>query len=213
MKICIFGAGGKTGIEVIQSAQEEGYEIVAFIYNNSPRIFLGEKIKIIKGDVLDYPQVLKACVGVDAVVSVLGHTKGSDPRTQTKGINNIVNAMKENNIRRIISLTGTGVRIYGDVPSFIDKILNFIIKKVDRNRIEDGIEHSKVLQNSGLDWTIVRVLKLSNNKKITKKYTLTSGGPAELETSRKKVAQVIVDLIKDKNDFSKMPIISPTKIL
>jgi len=59
-----------------------------------------------------------------------------------------------------------------------------------------------------LDWTIVRVLKLSNSPKMNQKYRLTTGGPAELHTSRKKVAQVLVDLIEDKNYIRKMPVVS-----
>jgi len=208
MKICIFGADGRTGVEVLQYARNKGYEIVAFVYNEKSLKFTNDDIEIIKGDVLDYEQVLRACSGVDAVVSALGHIKGSDPWMQTKGITNIVRAMKENNTRRIISLTGTGVRVPEDAPSFIDRILNFTIKIIDPERIKDGIAHAKVLQDSDLDWTIVRVLKLSNSPKINQKYMLTTGGPAELHTSRKKVAQVLVDLIEDKNYIRKMPVVS-----
>lgn len=208
MKICIFGADGRTGIEVLQYANSKGYEIVVFAYNENSLTSVGNEIKITKGDVLDYNQVLLACKNVDAVISTLGHVQGSDPRMQTRGIRNIVRAMKESNTQRIISLTGTGVRIPGHVPSFVDKVLNFIIKIIDTDRIEDGVEHARVLQDSGLDWTIVRVLKLSNNKKSTEKYTLTTGGPAEQQTSRKKVAQVMVDLIEDKSYIGKMPVIS-----
>jgi len=208
MKICIFGADGRTGVEVLEHAQRKGYEIVAFVYDEKSLEFAKNDIQIVKGNVLNYEQVLEACSGADAVLSALGHIKGSDPRMQTKGISNIVRAMKENGIRRIISLTGTGVRIPNDNPSSIDKILNFIIKKIDPNRIQDGVEHAKVLQNSGLDWSIIRVLKLNKSQKIAEKYTLTTGGPAELQTSRKKVSRVMVDLIEDKNYIGKMPVIS-----
>jgi len=208
MKICIFGADGRTGFEVLQCAKNKGFEIVAFVHNKKSFKFDKNDTQVVKGDVLNYQQVLQACSGVAAIVSVLGHINGSDPRIQTKGICNIIKAMKESGISRIISLTGTGVRIPGDRPSFIDKILNFVIKTVDPERIEDGIEHSKVLQVSGLNWTIVRVLKLNRSEKSIKNYTLTTGGPAELNTSRKKVAQVIVDLLEDGNYFGKMPVIS-----
>jgi len=208
MKICIFGADGRTGVEVLQYARNKGYEIVAFVYNENSLKFISSDIEIIKGDVLDYEHVLHSCSGVDAVVSALGHIKGSDPRMQTKGMINIVRAMKENNTRRIISLTGTGVSLPEDTPSFVDRILNFIIKILDPERIKDGIGHAKVLQDSGLDWTIVRVLKLSNSPKMTQKYRLTTCGPAEIHTSRKKVAQVMVDLIEDRKYIRKMPVVS-----
>jgi nucleoside-diphosphate-sugar epimerase len=208
MKICIFGADGRTGVEVVNYAKSKGYDIVAFVYSEKALSFSKNDIKIIQGDVLDYSIVLKACIGVDVVVSVLGHISGSDPRMQTQGVINIVRAMKESNVRRIISLTGTGVRLPEDTPSCIDLILNYLVKIIDRDRIEDGIGYARVLQESGLDWTIVRVLKLSSSQTITKNYTLTTGGPVELLTSRKKVSRIIVDMIENKKYFYAMPVVS-----
>ena len=208
MKICIFGADGRTGIEIVELAKSKGLEITAFVYSGSSPAFSHKGIKIIQGDVLDYPQVLQACRGVDAVISALGHIKGSDPRMQTKGTSNIVTAMKENNVQRVISLTGTGARCSWDTPSYIDIILNFIVKIVDKDRIEDGIGHVKVLQNSGLDWTIIRVLKLSSGKNRGENYTLTTGGPVELVTSRKKVARIMVDMLKDTKYSGALPVVS-----
>ncbi len=208
MKICIFGADGRTGVEIIKYAKNKGYEIIAFVYNEHSLEFMKHDITIVKGNVLDYTQVREACVGVDVVASALGHIKDSDPRMQTKGMSNIVRAMKENNIQRIVSLTGTGVRMPGDTPSLIDSILNFSIKILDRDRIEDGIAHAEVLQNSGLEWTIVRVLKLTDSQKMSGTYILTMGGPAELQTSRSKVARVMIDVIEQKKYFGTMPVVS-----
>ncbi len=208
MKICIFGADGRTGKEIVNYAKNKGFEIVAFVFNENSLSFVKDNIKIIKGNVLDYDKVLEACTGSDIVISVLGHVRGSDPRMQAKGMINIVSAMKERGMLRILSLTGTGVRLPDDTPSYMDKLLNCIVKIIDPIRIEDAIEHAKVLQNSDLDWTIVRVLKLSNSQKDIEKYTLTMGGPAELLTSRKKVSKVIIDSIENINYFGKMPVIS-----
>jgi nucleoside-diphosphate-sugar epimerase len=195
MKICIFGADGRTGREVIKYAERSNYEVVKFSYSEGQ-------------DAMDYDAVLKAIASCDVVISTLGHIKDSDPLMQTRGISNIVRAMKEHGLRRIISMTGTGARVEGDNPSFADKFLNFGVKLLDPERINDGIEHVKVLQNSGLDWSVVRVLKLSNSNVEPKNYKLTEHGPAELFTSRNKVAKVLVDIIADKNSYGKLPVIS-----
>lgn len=208
MKLCIFGAGGRTGVEVVKYALRQGFEVIAFVHSDSSRAYLPEGISIQQGDVMDYDKVEEALKGVDAVISVLGHVRGTDPRMQTTGITNIVRAMRKNGIKRVLSLTGTGARVEGDKPSIIDRLLNVVIKVVDPNRISDGLQHIEVLKESGLDFTIVRVLKLSNRKKESKNYMLTDGGPAELQTPRKKVAKVLVDLINDTNYISKQPIIS-----
>ncbi len=208
MKICIFGADGRTGVEVVKYAKEKSYEVVAFVYSENSNKYLPEGIEIKKGDVMDYTKVVDAIKGSDAVISVLGHIKGSDPLMQTKGMENIVKAMKENGVRRVLSLTGTGARVAGDTPSLIDMLLNFIVKLVDPDRINDGVKHVQVLKSSGLDFTIVRVLKLSKSDESFNGYKLTDGGPAELQTSRKKVAQVLVDLVSDNTYINKFPVIS-----
>ncbi|MFT5436637.1 MAG: putative NADH-flavin reductase [Ulvibacter sp.] len=195
MKICIFGADGRTGREVVKSAKAKGYEVTPFSYSDGQ-------------DVMDYEAVRGAIAGCDAVISTLGHIKGSDPLVQTKGISNIVRAMKELGLRRVLSMTGTGARVVGDKPSLVDRFLNFGVNIVDPDRINDGVEHVKVLQESGVDWTIVRVLKLSKSDAEVKDYKLTDYGPAELLTSRKKVAKVLVDLLDDKNSYGKLPVIS-----
>lgn len=208
MKICVFGAGGRTGVEVVKCALSQGFEVIAFVHSDSSREYLPEGISIQQGDVMDYDKVEEALKGVDAVISALGHVKGTDPRMQTTGITNIVRAMRKNGIKRVISLTGTGARAEGDTPSIIDRLLNVVIKVVDPNRISDGLQHVEVLKESGLDFTIVRVLKLTSSNKEVKNYTLTDGGPVELQTSRKKAAKVLVDLVDDAEFIAKLPVIS-----
>ena len=208
MKICIFGADGRTGVEVVNYAKKQGFEVLAFVYSESSNKYFPKDIEIKRGDVMDYNSVFEAVKKCEAVISVIGHIKGSDPLMQTKGMKNIVKAMQESGVKRLLSLTGTGARVENDNPSCIDKVLNFFVKIVDPERINDGVEHVKVVRNYGLDWTVVRVLKLSKKDTEVDGYKLTSGGPAELQTSRKKVAKVSVDLIDDKNFIGKLPVIS-----
>ncbi len=208
MKICIFGADGRTGVEVVNYAKKQGFEVLAFVYSESSNKYFPKDIEIKRGDVMDYNSVFEAVKKCEAVISVIGHIKGSDPLMQTKGMKNIVKAMQESGVKRLLSLTGTGARVENDNPSCIDKVLNFFVKMIDPERIKDGVEHVKVIRNSGLDWTVVRVLKLSKKDTEVDGYKLTSGGPAELQTSRKKVAKVLIDLIDDKNFIGKLPVIS-----
>jgi len=208
MKLCIFGADGRSGIEVVKYANKKGYDTTAFVYSDLSNNFFPTDTKIFKGNVMNYDDVFNALEGADSVISVLGHIKGSDIRMQTKGIENITNAMKARGIKRILSLTGTGAREIGDTPSVLDRILNFIVGVVDKERIADGVEHVSVLKKSSLDWTVVRVLKLGSSQKEIHNYTLTDGGPAEMLSSRKKVAHVLVDLIDNIDYFKKLPVIS-----
>jgi len=206
--ICVFGADGRTGVEVVKDAVAKGHNVIAFIYDSRSAVNFDKKVKIICGNVLDYYAVVKAVENADAVISVVGHIKDSDPRMQTKGITNIIKAMKKSFVPRLISLTGTGVRIEGDKASFIDLILNFIIKFIDPERIKDGIEHAEEIKKSDLDWTILRVLKLIDKVSDKIDYKLTEHGPVEPTTSRSKVAKIMVDLATSDKFINKMPVSS-----
>jgi putative NADH-flavin reductase len=206
--ICVFGADGRTGVEVVKDAVAKGHNVTAFIYDSRNAVNFDKKVKIICGNVLDYYAVFKAVADVDVVISVVGHIKGSDPRMQTKGIANIIKAMKKSFVLRLVSLTGTGVRVEGDKPSVIDLILNTAIKFIDPERIKDGIEHAEEIKKSDLDWTILRVLKLNDKVSDKVDYKLTEHGPAELTTSRSKVAKIMVDLATSDNFINKMPVSS-----
>jgi putative NADH-flavin reductase len=207
-KICVFGADGRTGIEVVNLLVSREYSVTAFVYNSESKKDMPEGVNTISGDVLDYESVDSAVKNNDVVISVLGHIKDSDPFLQTKGMKNIIKSMESNGIKKIISLTGTGVREEGDTPSILDRIANYIIKKIDKERIIDGIEHSKVLKESNLNWTVLRVLKLSKDDEEVNSYNLSEHGPAEMHTSRKKVALIMSDLINDDVWIKKSPISS-----
>lgn len=208
MKLCILGAAGRTGVEVVNCAKVHGFEVVAFVHSAGSNQYFPIDVVIKKGDIMDYDSVLEAIRGSDAVISVLGHVRGSDPFMQTKGMENLAKAMEETGIKRLLSLTGTGARVGGDKPSILDRVLNYIVGMVDPERINDGVEHIKVLRKSDLDWTVVRVLKLGNSNEEINKYKLTAGGPAELLTSRKKAARVLVNLVNNGEYVGKLPIIS-----
>jgi putative NADH-flavin reductase len=208
MKICIFGAAGRTGVEVVHCARGHGFEVVAFVRGAGSNRGFPTDVAVQRGDVMDYASVLEAIRGSGAVISVLGHVKGSAPFMQTKGMFNLVKAMGETGIKRVLSLTGTGARVEGDKPSFLDRVLNCMVGIVDPARINDGVEHIKVLRESNLDWTVVRVLKLGNSNREIKQYKLTAGGPAEPLTSRKKAARVLVDLVNNNEYTGRLPIIS-----
>lgn len=208
MTICIFGAEGRSGVEVVKQALSRGHQVTAFVYDKKSLAYIPDGAKVYLGNILNYNEVLNAIDRVDAVISVVGHVKNSDPRMQTKGIRNIILAMKEKGVRRVVSLTGTGVRQPGDKPSMADYLANFAIKIIDPERIRDGIEHAEALGRSGLNWTILRVLKLSNSAWSPTDFRLTTGGPAENITPRQKAACILVSLASSNDFVGSMPIVS-----
>lgn len=205
MNIAVLGADGRSGQAFVRIALESGHNVRGGYRSAKPKIKHPNYTPMLcDGENLD--QVAKLISGCEAVVSLIGHVKGSRKYTQTESTKNIVTAMKKQNISRLVSLTGTGARFNGDEPSIIDKLLNLAISLIDSDRINDGKEHVKIIQNSQLEWSILRVLKLQNTK--FKNYRLSTGGPAKLITSRQEVADACMNLLESSSFINQAPIIS-----
>ena len=204
MKIAVIAANGRSGREFVKKALEAGYHVRAGVF--SSRIPEAKNLEIISCNATDVAQMQELIHGCDAVVSFIGHVKGSPATVQTDAIKNAIEAMKKEKVTRIISLTGTGVRFPGDTPNVIDKFLNALVTIMDPERVKDGIMHAKALKESGLDWTIIRVLKLQNTK--VKPFVLKYHGPAKFITSRIEVAEAALIALADPNMVKQAPIIS-----
>lgn len=206
MKFVLFGADGRTGERVLEQALARGFEVRAFV-RSMPAV-PHKEVEYCVGDVLLPETVYPAVDGVDAVVSVIGHVPGSDPRMQTKGITNIIKAIKESGIERLISMTGAGVRDPQDVSQGSGLILTKILELVQADRIEDGREHAKVIRESNTDWTIVRCPKLTNGPR-TGEYQTGYIKAGLIDTiSRADVADFILRCLERREYIHAAPIIT-----
>ncbi|RYF89038.1 MAG: hypothetical protein EOO00_10435, partial [Chitinophagaceae bacterium] len=141
-----------------------------------------------------------------SVVNLIGHVKGSPATVQTDATKIIATSMEQQQILRYIGLTGTAVRMPGDRITLIDRIMNAAITVIDPNRIKDGRNHISNLQSSNLDWTVVRVLKLTNGKPGA--HYISDNGPVKTFTPRKEVAQIIVTLLENESHIRQLPIVT-----
>jgi nucleoside-diphosphate-sugar epimerase len=205
MKIAIIGAGGRTGRVFVDIALEAGHSVVAGIHRKNP-FEAHASLTIRPCDATDIEDVIGLIEGCDAIVSLIGHSLKSPKNVQTVAIKNIVQAMETVGCSRLVSLTGSGVREPGDTPNALDIILNASIGIIDPARIKDGIQHARELQDSSIDWTILRVLKLTNGS--SQPYGLSMTGPAKLFAPRRDVAAAILMILDNDSFIKKLPILS-----
>jgi nucleoside-diphosphate-sugar epimerase len=205
MKIAVVAANGRSGRAFVERALEAGHEVRAGVHGQ-PDLPEHDRLTVMRCDALDPVAVATLIAGQDAVASFIGHVKGSPARVQRDAMTILVSAMKATSVRRIVSLTGTGVRFEGDQIGLIDWFLNLSITIIDPNRVHDGIEHANVLKQSGLDWTIVRVLKLQDFP--SRPYALRAHGPTRLYVNRDEVAQAVLQVLEHDEYIGEAPIIS-----
>ncbi len=205
MRIAVIAADGRTGKLFCERAAQNGHTVRAGIFTDTA--FSSRNITATPCDATQYKDVEHLIMGCDAVVSLIGHVRGSQPDMQTKAIQNCITAMKKNHLERIISLTGTGVRMPNDAIPIYDWPLNLAIRIIDPKRIEDGKRHAELLMaENKLAWTIVRVLKLTNSKE--KPFRLSTTHPTKLLTSREEVASAILQILEEESFIRQSPVIS-----
>jgi putative NADH-flavin reductase len=110
MKLAIFGATGKTGKELVAQALDQGHEVTSLVRDPARLTVEDERLTLVVGNVLDPTCVAQAVQGQDAVICALG--AGSDLKkstVRTTGTINIIRAMQENNVKRLLVVSAMGV--------------------------------------------------------------------------------------------------------
>lgn len=204
MKIAVIAANGRSGRVFVAAALAAGHSVTAGVHNGSLPDEPG--LRQIPCDANNRDDLARLVAGQDAVVSLIGHVKGSPPRLQTEAMKLLLPVMQAAGVQRLISLTGTGVRMPGDRITLIDRLLNAAVLLIDRQRIIDGREHVAVLQQSDIAWTVLRVLKLQTD--MQHNFILTAHGPTLPYVSRHDVAQAIVDVLEAESFQQQAPMLS-----
>lgn len=204
MKIAVLAANGRTGKVFVEQALAAGHSVRAGVYgtNNLPS---QNHLALVPCDATNEADVTNLLRDQDAVVSFIGHVKGSPPEVQANAMRTLIKIMKKLQIQRVVSLTGTGVRFPGDKITLIDRILNLAVSIVDPAGVADGRKHVEVLQRSGLDWTVIRVLKLQNVAPTP--FQLAEHGPTKWFVGREEVAQAALQVLEQNSFVRQAPII------
>lgn len=205
MKIAVIGASGRSGQEFLAQALAAGHLVRAGVRKPN-RLVPQTNLQVMQCEVTEESELESLLEGQEAVVSLIGHDKNSPPFLQTDLMKKLIKLMPGHGISRIISLTGTGVRLRGDKIRFLDRLLNLAIRLIDPQRVEDGIHHLKVLQHSNLDWTVIRVLKLTSGQPTT--YVLTEHGPGKPLVARQEVARALLQVLEQNSFVRKAPILA-----
>ncbi|REG98005.1 NAD(P)H-binding protein [Flavobacterium aquicola] len=174
-KILIIGAGGSLAKYVITAIKDlENIELTLFLRNkNSLSKQESEDCTIIEGDAMNYNDLKTAIAGQDIVyVNLAGNLEA-----MTK---NIVKAMQENEVKRIVAISSIGIY---ETP--LKPVL------VPYRKLAD------VIEASGLDYTILRPDWFTNGNEID--YAITHKGNPETGSaiSRKSIAAFISTIIKN----------------
>lgn len=205
MNIAVVAANGRSGRAFVECALKAGHLVRAGVHNGNA-LAQHANLTIVECDATNSEDVARLIAGQDAVVSFIGHVKGSPAHVQTDAIQVVSSEMRRLGISRLVSLTGTGVRFPGDHITLIDHFLNMGIGIIDPQRIQDGKDHVAFLQSTDLEWTVLRVLKLQNIR--PKPFSLKAHGPTKIMVGRDEVALAALQVLENESFMNEAPIIS-----
>src|SRR6266699_3323741 len=154
MKLAIFGATGATGQCLVEQALDQGYDATAFARNPLALTTRHARLSIVRGDVFQKAPVQDAVANQDAV--------------KTFGVS------------RLICLSAWGVgESKGRVPVIFRNVIFPLLMKEE---YEDKEAQEQLIQQSTLDWTIVRSARLTNGPR-TGNYRMNSSLKFSLQSS------------------------------
>ncbi len=206
--IALFGATGKTGRRVLTRLLDAGHAVRALVRDPTRLGHEHPNLHVVTGDVLDPSAVQATVTGADAVISVFGHVAGSPARVQTDGTATIVAAMREAGVTRIVSLSGGGLADPADRPKAADRIITFLLRRLQGDVLADAEGHLEVLRGSGLDWTVVRGPRLTEKPGTGSHRVGWVGVNASTAISRDDLADFIVTQVDDRQFVGRMPFVS-----
>ncbi len=208
MKIAVFGATGKIGQNIIAQALETGYEITAFARSPDKICAPHKNLRVVKGDVLDFTAVKTAIKEQDAVICALGMPLFNKDRLRENGTKNIVRAMKELGVKRLVCLSVHGV---GDSYSMLPLSYKYLIMPLFfRHILADHKAQEALIKNSDLDWVITRAVNFTKGP-YTGDYRhgfSAENKPATLKISQSDLADFMLKQITENQYLRRTPSIA-----
>lgn len=192
MKVIVFGATGKTGQHVLRAALAQEHEVTAFGRSVERIDIDNPALETHKGDVFDADAVSGAVTGHDAAIVCLGPIGLKDKTTLSTGTTAVVDAMTAHGVQRLVVMSAAGV---GDSWKQIPRSSRLLFRTMLRNVFADHEAQEAVVEQSSLDWTIVRAAVLKDDP-ATGRYTASNTGP-NTKITRADVAAALVDQLND----------------
>jgi putative NADH-flavin reductase len=207
MKVLIFGATGGIGKWVVKHAKEKGYSVSVYVRDAGK--MNDSLLHVIEGELNDYGKMRDAVKGQDAVIWTVGipMKRKYNSMAALEGHKNLLRAMKESGVNRLIDWGTPSIHSDEDVKSFITVIPGIAAYFLFKQAKEEMVAIGELLKSSDLDWTMVRFMAPKDSTFIGKVKVGFGDIKMNFNISREDIANFMVDQVEDKTYMKSMPII------
>lgn len=213
-KVFLLGATGRTGKVLLRQMLDRRYDINVLV-RDPKSIATHQNLSVFEGTPTNETVLKEAMEDCEAVVSTLNISRKSDfPWSKlttpddflSQTIENVIRLGCEFSIKRVIVLSAWGV---GDSKSEIPWWFKWLINNSNIGAAyRDHERQENLLIKSGIDYTIVRPVGLTNSKK-EKKVSVSLGKSSKpgLTISRHNVARFIISSLEHDLYVNQIPVI------
>jgi len=196
VKLFVIGATGRTGREIFKQALARGHHVTAFVRSPESITLKNERLTVLKGNAMDENQLFNAMQNHDAVLSALGPRKPFKPSSLLHdSALATTRAVNRSGVKRLLVLSAAA-----HFPGIPNRIVSLIL----RNHMRDSRAMEQVVQASGLDWTIARPPRLTEEDYATYRSREDAAPKMGFSLSRKAVAAFMLDAIEQQKHFRKI---------
>ena len=196
MKLFVIGATGRTGQEVVKQALARGHDVTAFVRSPEAINLRNERLSTVGGNPVDEVQLFKAMQNHNAVVSTLGPREVFKPSSMLHdSALATTRAMNRSGVKRLVVLSAAA-----HFPGIPNRIASFIM----RNHMRDSLAMEEIVKTNGLDWTIARPPRLTQEGYSTYRSREGAAPKMGFTLARKAVAAFMLDAIEQEKHFHKI---------
>lgn len=199
VKLAVVGSTGRTGREVVHQALARGHHVLAWARTPDKLAVDHPQLSTIQVDVLT-SDLQPALQDVDAVIVCLGGAQLKDSSTRSQGTQRIVQAMIEHKVPRIVVVSSAGV---GDSINQLDEQGKHVVQNIIKEAVEDHGRQEAIVQQSDLQWTILRPGGLSNE--ALSPYNVDASGQQQIgRIPRASVADLALRSLENSDSVGKI---------
>jgi putative NADH-flavin reductase len=156
LRILLFGATGRTGKIFLQMALDKGYQVTAIARSPAQIKIEHPNLIVVQGNVMQFQSFRTIGQNHNVVVSCIGVSSTKPTTLYSQGTANILKAMNENKISRLLCISAAAVETSPKLPLFLRLISKYVVQRIFRHPYSDAHQMEVLLRNSNTNWTSVR---------------------------------------------------------
>jgi nucleoside-diphosphate-sugar epimerase len=207
MRVTILGSTGRVGSLALEAARADGHEVVVLVRQAPAAEMPG--VTTVVGAIDDAAAVRQALAGTTAVIAALG-PRSNDAAAEhalVAGMRTLVEAMREEHVGRIVTLSGAAVDVPGDRKPWLDRIASSVVRRAARHVVAAKQGEFDVLSGSSLAWTALRPAIVTDGP--ARGYRLSDTLRPGARVTRADVGRALVDVLEDQAQVGKAPFVLP----